>query len=89
LNISAQRRRIDSGLVRKIDQRRSCVRTDPNQQAELLGRQPERLEAGIVISRECTRRRPRLEARTLCCDAFQQFWIKTVHVYLLDKRILR
>ncbi len=88
LNISAEGGRIDPGLIREFDKRRPFSRTDPYQKTELLGRQPERLEAGIVITRERARRCTSLEAWTLCCDDFQRFWIKTVHIYLLDNPIL-
>ena len=80
MNISAEGSRIDSRAIREIDERRSLGRPDPDQEAELLGGQPERLEASVIISRDGTRRRTRLKARTIRSDALQRFRIKTVHV---------
>ena len=87
LHIPAEGGGIDSGANREIDERRSLGGADPDQEAELLGRQPERLEAGVVIARDGTRRRPNLKARTFRRDALQGFRIKPAHVCTLDNSL--
>ncbi|GAC1332932.1 MAG: hypothetical protein NVSMB26_13310 [Beijerinckiaceae bacterium] len=84
LNTPAKGGRIDPGAGCEIDERCSLARSDSHKEGELLGGQPERLEARVVVTRDCTRGRASLEPRALGRHAPHGIQIKRAHIHTLD-----